>query len=170
MTEETLAVSDGLLVSLDYTLRLDSDEVVDTSEGQEPLDFVQGQNQIVPGLEQALYGMEVGDEKDVVVEPDQGYGERDPEAKQVVPNDAFPEDVDLEPGMGLRIRDGAGRTTMAFVEELLPEGVKLDFNHPLAGETLHFHVKIANLQDAQSALGCGPCGGCGTSSATEGCC
>lgn len=151
MTEKALEVSDGMVINLDYTLRLDDGNVVDTSEGREPLEFVQGQGQIVPGLENALYGMEVGDKKKVVVEPKDGYGERDAEAKQVVPNDAFPEDVDLEEGMGLQVRDGSGRTMMAFVDEILPEGVRLDFNHPLAGKRLHFEVEIADLQQAADA-------------------
>lgn len=171
MTEKTLEVSDGMVVSLDYTLRLDNDEVVDTSEGRPPLEYVQGQQQIVPGLEQALYGMQVGEEKQVVVEPAEGYGERDPEANQVVPRDAFQEDAELERGMPIRVSDGGGRTATAFVAEVNPETVKLDFNHPLAGETLHFDVEIAGLREASSADlmgGCGTCGGC--SSSSEGCC
>jgi FKBP-type peptidyl-prolyl cis-trans isomerase SlyD len=146
MTEQNLEVSDGLIVGLDYTLRLDDGEVIDTSEGRGPLEFTQGQNQIVPGLEQALYGMKVGEENAVVVKPGEGYGERDPEAMQVVPKDAFPEDAELEPGMGVQVSDGMGRTTVVFIADILPEGVKLDFNHPLAGETLHFQVKVASIR------------------------
>lgn len=168
MTEKTLEVSDGMVVSLDYTLRLDNDEIVDTSEGRPPLEYVQGQQQIVPGLEQALYGMQVGEEKQVVVEPAEGYGERDPEANQVVPRDAFQEDAELERGMPIRVSDGGGRTATAFVAEVNPETVKLDFNHPLAGETLHFDVEIAGLREASSADLMGGCGTCGGSS--EGCC
>lgn len=168
MTEKTLEVSDGMVVSLEYTLRLDDDEVIDSSQGQPPLEFVQGQRQIVPGLEQALYGMEVGDEKDVVVEPDEGYGERNPEANQVVPRDAFQAGVELEPGMPIRVSDGSGRAATAFVADVNPDSVKLDFNHPLAGETLHFHVEIADLREASSAELGGGCAGCGSSSG--GCC
>jgi FKBP-type peptidyl-prolyl cis-trans isomerase SlyD len=171
VTEKTLEVADGLIVSLDYTLRLDNDEVIDSSKGQSPLEYVQGQNQIVPGLESALYGMAVGETKQVVVEPAEGYGERNPEANQVVPRDAFKENVELEAGMPIRVSDGSGRTATAFVADVNPETVKLDFNHPLAGETLHFQVEIAGLReptDADLRGGCGPCGGCSTSSA--GCC
>ena len=171
MTEKTLEVSDGMVVSLEYTLRLDNDEIVDTSEGRPPLEYVQGQQQIVPGLEKALYGMEVGEKKQVVVEPAEGYGERNPEANQVVPRDAFQEDAELERGMPIRVSDGGGRTATAFVAEVNPETVKLDFNHPLAGEQLYFDVEIADLREASSADlmgGCGTCGGC--SSSSEGCC
>lgn len=167
MTEKSLEVSDGMVVSLEYTLRLEDEEIIDSSEGQPPLEFVQGQRQIVPGLEQALYGMEVGEEKDVVVEPGEGYGERNPEANQVVPRDAFQADVELEPGMPIRVSDESGRTATAFVADVNPDTVKLDFNHPLAGETLHFHVAIADLREASEA-DLGGCAGCSGSSG--GCC
>jgi FKBP-type peptidyl-prolyl cis-trans isomerase SlyD len=170
MTETKLIVADGVVVSLDYTLRLDDGEIIDTSADRQPLEFLQGQGQIIPGLEQALYGMAVGDEKDVAVTPADGYGVRDPDAVQVIPGDAFPPDMTLEPGMGLRMRGKSGQTVRAFVAEVRPDGVLLDFNHPLAGETLHFHVKISALRPATSAdlaPGCGTCGGC--SSRTQGC-
>jgi len=89
MTERDLIVADDLVVSLDYTLQLDDGETIDTSEGDEPLEFIQGHGEIVPGLEQALYGMAVGDEKELVVRPEDGYGELDPDAYQTIPRDAF---------------------------------------------------------------------------------
>lgn len=163
MAEMRPAVVDGQVVSLDYTLRLDDGEVIDTSTGRGPLEFVQGQGQIVPGLEQALYGMSVGDEKDVAVTPAEGYGERDPDALQAVSRDIFPPDVTLEPGIAFRMHDGKGRTFVTYVADVQPEEVVLDFNHPLAGETLYFHVKISALRpatDEDLAPDCGTCGGC----------
>jgi FKBP-type peptidyl-prolyl cis-trans isomerase SlyD len=150
MTDTRLEVVDDLVVSLDYTLRLDDEEVIDTSEGQEPLEFLQGRGEIIPGLEQALYGMAVGDEKDVVVAPADGYGEQDPDAFEFVERDVFPPDMDLKSGMGLRMRDSSGQALVAYVTEVRPEEVVLDFNHPLAGETLYFSVKIADLRLATS--------------------
>ena len=167
MTEKTLEVSDGRIVCLDYTLRLENDEIVDSSEDREPIEFVQGQRQVVPGLEDELYGMEVGEKKTVVVEPAQGYGERNPEASQLVPRDAIQEDLEIEPGMPIRVSDGSGRTATAFVAEVDDESVKLDFNHPLAGETLHFDVEVVDVREASAADlmgGCGTCSGCSTSS------
>jgi len=167
VTEQTLDIADGRIVCLDYTLRLEDDEVVDASEDREPIEFVQGQRQIVPGLEDALYGMEVGDEKSVVVEPAEGYGERNPEASQDVPRDAFQEDVELEAGMPIQVSDGSGRTATAFVAEVGDDSVKLDFNHPLAGETLHFEVEVVDVREASAADlmgGCGTCGGCSSDS------
>jgi FKBP-type peptidyl-prolyl cis-trans isomerase SlyD len=148
MTEERLKVADGLVVGLDYTLRLDDGEIVDSSSDEEPLEFLQGRGQIIPGLEQALYGMTVADQKDVVVAPADGYGERDPDAIELVDRDVFPPDLDLKPGMGLRMRDSAGRALNVYVSEVRPNGVLLDLNHPLAGETLFFQVKIAGLRPA----------------------
>lgn len=148
MTEDKLVVKDDMVVGLDYTLRLKDGAVVDSSQDREPLKYMQGQGQIIPGLEQELYGMAVGDEKSVAVEPAQGYGEKDPNAVQVVPNEAFPPDLEPEPGMRLQMRDEQGRVFEAFVVEVRPDDVVLDFNHPLAGETLHFDVKIDSLRQA----------------------
>jgi FKBP-type peptidyl-prolyl cis-trans isomerase SlyD len=150
VTDTRLTVVDDLVVSLDYVLQLDDGEVIDTSQDQEPLEYLQGRGQIVPGLEQAVYGMAVGEKKDVVVAPADGYGERDPEAYEMVDRDVFPADLNLEPGMGLGMRDDEGQALVAYVAEVRPDGVVLDFNHPLAGETLHFNVQIAGLRSATS--------------------
>lgn len=150
MTDTVLKVADGMVVSLNYTLRLDDGQVVDSSNGREALQFLQGQGQIIPGLEQALYGMGVGEEKDVEVAPGDGYGETDPDAYQMVPHDLFPADMELSEGLGLRMRDEAGQPLEAYVADVSPDGVLLDFNHPLAGETLYFHVKIADLRPGTS--------------------
>ena len=148
MTEEKLTVADDLVVSLDYTLRLDDGETIDTSVDQEPLELLQGRGQIIPGLEQALYGMAVDDQKDVVVAPAEGYGEKDSDAFELVARDVFPTDLDLRPGGGLRMRDESGQAMVAYVAEVRPDEVLLDFNHPLAGETLYFEVRIAALRPA----------------------
>ena len=150
MADTNLKVVDGLVVGLDYVLRLDDGEVIDSSTGQEPLEFLQGQRQIIPGLEQSLYGMMLGDEKDVEVAPADAYGESDPDAVELVDRDVFPPDLSLAPGMALRMRDSSGQALEAYVAEVRPDGVLLDFNHPLAGETLFFRVKIAALRPATS--------------------
>jgi FKBP-type peptidyl-prolyl cis-trans isomerase SlyD len=150
VTDTNLKVADGLVVGLDYTLRLDDGEVIDSSTDGEPLEFLQGQRQIIPGLEQSLYGMMLGDEKDVEVAPADAYGESDPDAVELVDRDVFPPDLSLAPGMALRMRDSSGQALEAYVAEVRPDGVLLDFNHPLAGETLFFRVKIAALRPATS--------------------
>jgi FKBP-type peptidyl-prolyl cis-trans isomerase SlyD len=150
MAEMDLSVADGMVVSLDYTLRLDDGQTIGTSEDQEPLELLQGHGQVMPGLERALYGMTVGDEKDVVVAPADGFGERHPDAFELVPRDTFPPEMTLTPGMGLKMRDQGGQVFKVYVADIRPDGVLLDFNHPLAGETLYFHVKIADLRPATS--------------------
>jgi FKBP-type peptidyl-prolyl cis-trans isomerase SlyD len=94
--------------------------------------------------------MAIGDEKSVEVAPEDGYGEADPNAYQMVSSDMFPADLKLAEGMGLRLRDENGSSVEAYVADIGPEGILLDFNHPLAGETLFFQVKIANLRPGTS--------------------
>ena len=149
MTESSLTVADGIVVSLHYTLTLGDNEVVDSSEEVGPLQFLQGYEEILPGLEQELYGMKVGDEKDITISPIDAYGERDEDAFELVPNHVFPAEVELEPGMELDLYDEeTGQEFVAWVYDITPEGVVLDFNHPLAGETLYFHVKVVDLRPA----------------------
>ncbi len=150
MSEDKLQVEDGMVVSMDYTLRADDaeGEILDTSAEREPLEFLQGSGAIIPGLERELYGMAVGEEKDVTVEPSEGYGDFDPEAYTEVPLHAFPEGMAVEPGVGLTVRDESGNTYEAYVSEVRDESAVLDFNHPLAGQTLHFNVRIAGLREA----------------------
>jgi FKBP-type peptidyl-prolyl cis-trans isomerase SlyD len=137
-----------MVVSLAYSLRLNGSDVIDSSADGEPLEFLQGAGQIISGLEQALYGMRVGDEKQVTVAPADGYGEMDPEGVQFFPASAFPESMELEVGMALQAQDSSGHVHTVYVSEVQEDGVVLDFNHPLAGETLHFHAKIAGLRPA----------------------
>jgi len=137
-----------MVVSLAYSLRLNGGDVIDSSAEGEPLEFLQGAGQIISGLEQALYGMRVGDEKQVTVQPADGYGEMDPEGVQFFPASAFPEGMELEVGMALQAQDNSGHVHTVYVSEVQEDGVVLDFNHPLAGETLHFHAKIAGLRPA----------------------
>ena len=145
----SLVVADEMVVRLDYTLTLSDGEVYDASADSGPLEFLQGQGQIIAGLEESLYGMAVGEEKDVVVTPDFAYGEYDPDAVQLLPKDVFPPDMELEPGMAIDLYDEeADEEVEAYVAEIQREGVLIDFNHPLAGETLTFHVKIVGLRPA----------------------
>lgn len=141
-------VQDDVIVSIDYTLRLDDGEVIDSSEGREPLQYMQGRGQIVPGLERELYGLNVGDEKAVTVNAEDGYGDYDEERLQRVPLDAFPDDMELEEGMSVRMRDvNSDQLFDAVIDEVDDEAVTLDFNHPLAGETLFFEIKVVDLRE-----------------------
>ena len=132
---------------MEYTLKVDG-ETIDASAETGPIEFLQGQGNIVPGLERELYGMSVGDSKDVVVSAQDGYGEIDGEAFMEVPRDQFPADIPLEVGTLLELLDDADQPVHARIEKVAEQTVRLDFNHPLAGKELHFSVKIAVLRPA----------------------
>ncbi len=142
-----MKVQDGQIVTMDYTLWVD-DEVVDTSEGAEPIEFLQGAGNIIPGLENQLYGMAVGDSKDVLVDSQDGYGDVDEEAFADVPRNQFPSDIPMEPGIELQVRDESGHVMNARIDQVEDETVRLDFNHPLAGKALRFAIKIAGIRQA----------------------
>jgi FKBP-type peptidyl-prolyl cis-trans isomerase SlyD len=151
MSDSTLSVADNVVVSLDYVLTIDDNSEIDRSEKDAPLEYLHGFNNIVAGLESELKGLKVGDEKTVVVEPGSGYGERDPESVAEYPRDSFPSDLKLEVGEPIMMRDKeSGDSFQAFVTKVGSDVVMLDFNHPLAGETLHFQVRIAGLREPTS--------------------
>lgn len=144
MTKE---VQEDMVVSLDYTLIVDDDELESTQDGN-PIQFIQGHGQIIPGLEEALSGMEVGSTKTIHVKSEDAYGESDPDARQKVKQEEFSEDVPLDVGTFLDLRDADDNVLSAQIVEKDEETVTLDFNHPLAGKDLVFEVTIADLRPA----------------------
>lgn len=141
------SVTDDVVVSLDYTLRVDG-EVVDSSEGGTPIEFLQGHGNIIPGLENALYDMKINEKKQVVISPEDGYGKVDSNAVIEVPKDEFPPTVTLQPGVTLQVQDNEGNVMLAQITNVGDETVTLDFNHPLAGKELHFDVTVVGLRVA----------------------
>lgn len=143
------SVQNGSTVMLEYTLKSDGGEVLDSNKGGKPLVFVQGQQQIISGLERELVGMRPGEEKKVVVKAeDGGYGPVVPGAQQEVPKDAIPKEG-LTVGTVLTARSGSGETRPVVVKEIKENTVVIDYNHPLAGRTLHFDVKVLSVQAPQ---------------------
>lgn len=138
-------VSSGMEVSLEYTLKLADDKVVDTNVGQDPLTYTQGSGQLITGLESKLEGMSVGESKHVTVNPEDGYGSVNPQAFQEVPKENIPTEA-MKVGTELIGRDAQGRVVRPRVFEIKDKTVVLDFNHPLAGETLYFDVKILDVK------------------------
>lgn len=136
------------VVTLHYTLRNDAGKVIDTSQGHDPLEYLHGVGEIVPGLERALVGKQAGQKLTVVVPPEDGYGPRDPAGKQQVPREEFPDDLALEPGMQLVVEDEHGEEIPCWVLAADARMVTLDLNHPLAGERLHFDVEVIALRPA----------------------
>lgn len=139
------AVQNGSTVSLEYTLTGEGGEVLDSNKGGTPLVIVQGQQQIIPGLERELVGMRSGEEKKVVVKPEDAYGEVVPNAQQEVPKDAIPKDG-LKVGTVLSARSGSGEARPVVVKEIKENTVVLDVNHPLAGKTLYFDIKVLGVK------------------------
>ena len=140
------------VVSLQYRLHLGDGEIIDSSEPGDPLVYLHGESQIVPGLERALEGLEAGAARQVVVEPADGYGEVDLAGVQRVPRKAFPEGFVPEVGAEL-MAQGPGGEPLPFVvkaveKSLEGEIVVVDFNHPLAGKTLHFDVTVEAIREA----------------------
>lgn len=140
-------VADGKIVSIHYVLTSDEGEVLDKS-GATPLPYLHGAGNIVPGLERGLSGHGIGDQVKVDVPPQEAYGHHDPEGIQQVPRAAFPEDIELQAGMQFEAHNEAGEAMPIWISEVAGETIMVDFNHPLAGETLHFDVTIADIRDA----------------------
>lgn len=144
MSKDT--VEDGVVVSMEYTLHVDG-ELLDSSEGQGPLQFLVGYGNIISGLEEEMRGMKIGDSKDVVVQPKDGYGEFDENAFMQVPRKDFPKDMPVEVDAELTVRDDEGNARYARIDSVEDDTVTLNFNHPLAGDELHFHVKVVALRE-----------------------
>ncbi len=140
-------VADKLVVTIDYTLTVEGEEV-DSSREEGPLTYLHGYGNIISGLEKALVGLKVGDQKQVTVTPEDGYGEYDEEAVMEVPRDQFPAEIPLEPGIELHITDEDNETMHAIILEVGDDIVVLDTNHPLADQELNFDVTIVSLRTA----------------------
>lgn len=140
-------IGDGIVASFHYTLKNGEGEVLDTSTGREPLDYLHGGGNIVPGLERELAGKHVGDKFEAVVAPADGYGERDGKP-QAVDRTAFPAGMPIEVGMMLQAQTPEGDVIPLWVDRVEEERVWVDENHPLAGVTLHFSVEVVRIRDA----------------------
>ena len=140
-------IQDNLVVTLDYTLIVD-EEIMESTDDGEPIVFIQGIGQIIPGLENALYEMAVGEKKTVVIEPEEAYGDYDPESLEIAKKEEFSEEIPLDVGTFLDLRDDEDNVLSAQIIEEDEETVTLDFNHPLAGKTLTFEIIVADLRPA----------------------
>ena len=144
-----MQASKDKVVSIHYTLTNDQGEVLDSSASGEPMPYLHGHMNIIPGLEGALEGKKVGDKLKVTVEPAEGYGERNDAMVEKVPKSMFQGVDEILPGMQFHAQTGDGMAvvTVTKVEE---EHVTIDANHPLAGERLTFEVEVTDIRDASS--------------------
>lgn len=142
-----MRIANEKVVYIHYTLTNQEGQTLDSSSGHEPLGYLHGAGNIIPGLEKALEGKEAGEKLNVSVTPDQAYGERDEALIQQVPRTAF-EGVDVvEPGMQFQAQSPHG-PMLVTVTHVESEEVTVDANHPLAGQTLTFDVEVAEVRDA----------------------
>ena len=144
-----MKVEEHAVVLIHYVLTNNDKEVLDSSEGQDPLAYLHGTGHLIPGLEAQLLGKVAGDKLNVTVQPGDGYGEFNKELVQTVPSDVFEGVESIEPGMQFQTsnEDGSGGETITVVSVENDE-VTIDGNHPLAGVTLHFAVDIIEVREA----------------------
>ena len=142
-------VKKDAVVSLSYTLKNDTGQELDKSSPDKPFSYLHGKRQIVPGLENALEGLVVGDKKKVTVSPAEGYGEFVAELKKEVERSNFPKDAEIKAGMQFSSEVG-GDHRVFTVTGVEGDKVKIDGNHPLAGQTLHFDVEVVEIRNATS--------------------
>jgi FKBP-type peptidyl-prolyl cis-trans isomerase SlyD len=136
------------VVGIEYEVKeAGTTEIVDTNKGAQPLEFVMGKGQIIPGLENALVGMKEGESADILVKAADAYGEVNPEAVQTLPIEQF-EGVDLKEGMTLYGQGEDGQTVQVTVKSFNDKEVTIDFNHPLAGKDLMFSVTVLSEREA----------------------
>lgn len=161
-------IDEKVYVAIDYKLSLASGEEVDSSQEGQPFGFITGTGQIIPGLEKELMGKTAGYEAQIVIDPMEGYGPVNESLFQEIPRSQFPADCEIEPGMTFHAQGPHGPVMISVKEINDDETVTVDLNHPLAGEQLHFDVKVVEVREAtaqelalleQQAAGCG-CG-CG---------
>lgn len=142
-----MQIAENTVVSFHYTLTDDQGTVIDSSTGREPLTYMHGTGQIVPGLEKVMAGRQAGDQFKVDVSPEEGYGVRHAELEQQVPRDAFQGVDNIEPGMQFQGRGPQGVINVTVIK-IENDVVFIDGNHPLAGKTLHFDVDVADVRAA----------------------
>lgn len=144
----SLLIGDKLVVTIHYTLTDNSGAVIDSSEGADPLAYLHGTGNLIPGLEQALVGKTAGASLQTTISPEDGYGEIQPELIETVPKEAF-EGVDsIEPGMAFEAQGSDGQARRIVVKDVSDDGIIIDGNHPLAGVELNFDVQVVDIREA----------------------
>tara|TARA_Y100000310_G_scaffold70474_1_gene66141 strand:- start:2805 stop:3335 length:531 start_codon:yes stop_codon:yes gene_type:complete len=138
-------VKPGDTVKVEYTGTLDDGSIFDTSEGRDPLEFKVGEGQMIPGFDTAVIGMKIGQEKEIKLEPSEAYGDPNPALIQEVPRDDIPIEEELKPGTLLAVTVPNGNQVPATITEVTDETVTIDVNHPLAGQTLNFKIKVVDI-------------------------
>ncbi len=137
----------GDVVKVHYTGKHTTGQVFDSSVGQEPLSFVLGEGQMIPGFEKGILGMMTGSKKSIEIPFMEAYGESYPDLIMEVPREEIPKEIPLELGMPLSVQTAEGHPATVFVIQLTDTHVTLDANHPLAGKDLIFEVELVEVSD-----------------------
>lgn len=148
MTESTAAeqrIAAATQVTLHFAIKLDNGDVVDSTFDKQPATFKVGDGSLLPGFEQALYGLKAGDKRSLPIAPEQGFGQPNPQNVQVMPRSQF-KDMELAEGLLVIFNDAANAELPGMVQSFDDNQVSVDFNHPLAGKTLSFEVEIIAVQ------------------------
>ena len=146
-----MKITDNAYVEIHYALFNETNEVVDGSRGAEPLPYIHGQGNIIPGLESALAGREAGEKFTVTIAPEQGYGERDEEKVTIIDAESFAGFDAIEVGMLCQIEGENGEPQLVTITAIEDDEVTIDANHPFAGQTLNFEVEVMNVRAATDA-------------------
>lgn len=164
-----MEIAEKNYVSIDYKLTLESGQEIDKSPEGQPLGFITGFGQVIPGLEKALIGRVAGDSAQLVIEPDEAYGPVRDDLFQEIPKNQFPDDIELTPGMNFEAQSPRGPMMITISEINDNDTVTVDLNHPMAGKQLHFDVNVVEVREptpeelqqlqAQAAAGGCGCGG-----------
>ena len=145
-----MKVGKDKVVLMHYTLKNDAGDVIDSADGADPVPFLQGHGNSIPGLESALEGSKVGDKLDVSIEPEEAYGLRMQDAIQEIPSSALQGIDEVKVGMQLQSQDQDGNAFLVNVTKIEDDKITVDANHPLAGQTLHFSVSIESIRKAEA--------------------
>lgn len=145
MTE--LRIGPDKAVTLHFALKLENGDVVDSTFDKKPATFKVGDGNLLPGFEQALYGLKVGDKRTLAIAPEQGFGQPNPQNVQVMPRSQF-QDMELSEGLLVIFNDAANTELPGIVKAFDEQRVTVDFNHPLAGKALSFEVDVLDVQPA----------------------
>jgi len=173
-----MEIAEKHYVAIDYKLTLESGQEIDKSPEGQPLGFITGFGQVIPGLEKALMGRTAGESTQLVIEPEEAYGPVKDDLFQEIPKSQFPSDIELKPGMNFEAQSPSGPMMITISKINDNDTVAVDLNHPMAGKQLHFDVNVVEVREptpeelqqlqAQAGGGCG-CGGGGGETAPAGC-
>jgi FKBP-type peptidyl-prolyl cis-trans isomerase SlyD len=144
----SLLIGERVVASIHYKLTNNEGEVLDSSEGKDPLSYLHGAGNLIPGLEKELLGKAAGASFQAKVPPEEGYGPVHESLREVVPRSAFQGVENIEPGMSFQAQDGEGRSQRVVVIGVTEEEVTIDGNHPLAGVELNFDVQVIDVREA----------------------